>query len=90
VVRKVPSPSNTRDFLSNCEDIHNEAQIDGRLGNRPHIAECLSMGQTEDHINLHYYANGTLLDYIRRNGENIPDACQRRRRLGQQIFEAVT
>jgi serine/threonine protein kinase len=89
IVRKVPTPSDTGDFLGNCNAIRNEAQIYNLLGNHPCIAECLSMGQTEDHVDLRYYKNGTLLEYLKRDGEKIDNARQRQWRWGQQIVEAV-
>jgi serine/threonine protein kinase len=89
IVRKVPTPSDTGDFLCNCDAIRNEAQIYNLLGNHPRIAECISMGQSEDHIDLRYYKNGNLSEYLKRNGENIHNPCQMRWRWGQQIVEAV-
>jgi serine/threonine protein kinase len=87
VVRKVPSPSDTGDFPSNCKAIRNEAQIYSLLGSHTRIAECLSANPTDNHIDLHYYPNGTLLDYIKTQGDNI--SGRRRWRWGQQIIEAV-
>jgi serine/threonine protein kinase len=89
VVRKVPSPSNNGDFPGNCEAIRSEARIYNLLGTHPRIAECLSKGQTEDFVDLYYYANGTLLDYIKKNGEDTLNVRQRRWQWGRQIIEAI-
>ena len=86
-VRKLPRTNDLEDLPGNYQTVQSEARIYTLLGDDPLIAECLSRGETEDYVDLLYYPNGTLLDYIKKNNNVVSD--QLRARWGEQIIKGV-
>ena len=67
--------------------MRNEAYVYTLLGDDPLIANCLSRGVTEQYVDLQYYANGTLPDYIKKNKKTVSDELLAR--WSRQIIKAV-
>lgn len=86
-VRKLPRANDLEDLPGNIQAVRSEAHIYALLGDDPLIANCLSRGKTEDYVDLQYYANGTLADYLEKNKNNVSD--QLRARWSWQIIKAV-
>jgi len=86
-VRKLPRTNDAEDLPGNIQAVRGEAHIYTLLGDDPLIANCLSRGEKVDYVDLQYYENGMLLDYINNKKNNVSD--QLRARWGEQILKAV-
>ncbi|KAF2103258.1 kinase-like protein [Rhizodiscina lignyota] len=86
-VRKLPRTDDLENLAGNIQATRNEAYIYTLLGDDPLIANCLSRSKTEDYVDLQYYANGTLPDYIDKNKNNISDKL--RAQWSWQVIKAV-
>ncbi|KAF1961763.1 kinase-like protein [Byssothecium circinans] len=62
----------------NMEACKNEADIYLILGSHPLIAKCLSMGAEKEFIELEYYPNGNLKEYVQRNRTSITETDLKR------------
>ncbi|EXJ82316.1 serine/threonine protein kinase [Capronia epimyces CBS 606.96] len=82
-VRKVPRDNDA----DNIQAVQNEANIYAMLGDDDHFAICLSANQSVEHVDLKWAANGTLEDYIQKEGSRL--TTTRRYEMGCIIIEAV-
>ncbi|KFY20227.1 hypothetical protein V491_03889 [Pseudogymnoascus sp. VKM F-3775] len=86
-VRKLPRTDDAFSLPMNIQAMNNEATIYTLLGENPRIVRCLSMGKTLDYVDLEYYPQGALMNYILTSKEIISDAS--RILWARQIIEAV-
>ncbi|KAF2807828.1 kinase-like protein [Mytilinidion resinicola] len=64
-----------------------EADVYRILGSHPLIAECLSIGPENEYVELKYYPNGNLKDYIHMNLANITESDLKR--WAHQMIKSV-
>ncbi len=82
-IRKVPGDTE----IDNVQAIRNEANIYALLGNNECIANCSSVNQSLDYVDLEYYPHGDLKTYFERNKRTITSVC--RMQIARQVIEAV-
>ena len=71
VYRKYPDDDDATE--KSIEAIHNEASIYILLGNRPCIAKHLCIDPSKTYIELKYYPNGNLKEFLEKHRPNIED-----------------
>ncbi|KAL1985996.1 hypothetical protein VTN96DRAFT_7131 [Rasamsonia emersonii] len=71
----------------NMEACRNEADVYLILGKHPLIATCLSIGPHREYIDLEYYENGNLKQYINSNRASIIEADLKR--WAYQMIESI-
>jgi len=71
----------------NIEACKNEADVYLILGSHPLIAKCLSIGPGKEYIELEYYPNGNLKEFIQRNLTSITETDLKR--WAYQMVESV-
>ncbi|KAE8139273.1 kinase-like protein [Aspergillus pseudotamarii] len=81
VVRKIPRSGSPEDKLP----ISRESHIYKLLGDHPRIAQCLF--GSDDLVDIQYYPNGNLMDYIREHHNSV--SLPVRLNWFRQIIEAV-
>ncbi|KAF1967671.1 hypothetical protein BU23DRAFT_559154 [Bimuria novae-zelandiae CBS 107.79] len=76
----------------NKEACKNEADVYLILGSHPLIAKCLSIGPEKEYIELEYYPNGNLKEYVQTNCTRITETDLKLRhsdfRLDQWLVDA--
>lgn len=73
--------------IENDKAMRNEASIYVLLGQHPSIARCLTVGPARNYIELEYYPNGTLKDYVGQHHASITASYLRC--WARQIIESV-
>lgn len=88
-VIKVPKIDDDDDGITqaNRKATRNEASIYTLLGNHPNIAKCVYISPSKQHIELEYYQNGTLKDYVNEHRKRITD--KHLTRWARQIIESI-
>lgn len=71
LVRKLPRTDEAFTLAGNFQAIKNETNTYALLGDHSSIARCLSLGCLE-HVELEFYAHGTMLDYIQSQPDVSP------------------
>ncbi|PKS12500.1 hypothetical protein jhhlp_000707 [Lomentospora prolificans] len=88
VVRKVYRVDNDKDITNaNMEAVKNEANVYLILGEHRLVAKWLSIGPEKSYVDLEFYSQGTLRDYISSNRSNISD--QQLKTWAYQLVESV-
>ena len=89
IIIKVPRIDDDDDGITqaNRKAARNEASIYTLLGDHPNIAKCIYISPSKQHIELEYYHNGTLKDYVNEHRKRITDACLTR--WACQIIESI-
>ena len=78
-VKKVyrKDPDNDDSTEDSIKAMHNEASIYILLDNHPRIAECLFVDPSKRYIELKYYPNGNLKEYMEKHRPHIKDTHRR-------------
>ncbi|KAL1855939.1 hypothetical protein Plec18167_000440 [Paecilomyces lecythidis] len=74
----------TQDNIRSCRT---EADIYYILGEHPRVAKCLSIGPDKDYVDLEYYPNGNLKQYVDNNRAQITEADLKR--WAHQMIESM-
>ena len=85
VYRRYPDDNDATE--ESIEAIHNEASIYILLGNHPRIAKYLFIDPSKTYIELMYYPNGNLKEFLKKHRPRIEDT--RRMCWARQIFESA-
>ncbi|KAF1964036.1 hypothetical protein BU23DRAFT_562294 [Bimuria novae-zelandiae CBS 107.79] len=71
----------------NKEACKNEADVYLILGSHPLIAKCLSIGPEKEYIELEYYPNGNLKEYVQTNCTRITEADLKHANLNARLSD---
>ncbi len=89
IVRKEWHVLNDDDSITqdNLESCRTEAEVYLILGQHPLIAKCLFISPEREYIELEYYANGNIRDYLQVNRHRVTE--QDLKKWARQMVESV-